>query len=77
MRPTSHSSRRGPTAGKTMEDVPLENHRVLLPDLRPGQDYEFRLTARTRDASDITSGWTAFRSDPPPAAAGARAMAGA
>lgn len=42
---------------KIVEPLAAQNHRVLLPGLKPGDSARYRITALARDGREVTSGW--------------------
>lgn len=56
------------------ETVPSQNHRIALPDLKPGESARYRITAAARDGKPVATEWrTATRTpfaEPPTAKAG-------
>lgn len=56
--------------GNVTEDLPLNNHRIVLGKLEPRRAYRYRVIARARDGRTIASEWQNFRTDPPTVVAG-------
>ncbi|MCX7044107.1 MAG: hypothetical protein NTX50_01295 [Candidatus Sumerlaeota bacterium] len=50
----------GADAKKIVEPMATQNHRVALPDVKPGDSVRYRITAQTRDGREVTSGWREF-----------------
>ncbi|MCX7826916.1 MAG: hypothetical protein N2689_15365, partial [Verrucomicrobiae bacterium] len=47
--------------GQTItEPIAVQNHRVVLPDVKPGQRVRYRITAKTRDGRDVATDWREF-----------------
>ena len=47
-----------------VEVSPTNNHRVILPDLEPQQDYQFRIVANTREEKILVTDWQSFNTHP-------------
>ena len=57
----------GADGGQLTEKMAMNNHRVLLADLKPRQQYRYRVTGMTRDGKPAASEWRTFNTAPPPA----------
>ncbi len=47
-------------AQKIVEPMAVDNHRVLLPDVKPGETVRYRITATTRDGREANTDWREF-----------------
>jgi hypothetical protein len=55
---------------RVSEDVPANNHRLLLPNLEVGHSYRFRVSAASREGKWVSTGWQTFSTRPRPLVAG-------